>query len=132
VLSGGADRSGDVTESAGPLGRFLREQRALARLSVREMARMAQVSNAYLSQVERGMHAPSLRVMRALADVLEVPVEDLVQLSDSGGDERRPSSPKPSSNDVESAIKRDPRLSEAHKQALLVVYRSFVDKPRGE
>ncbi len=119
----------DVTESDGPLGKFLREQRALARLSVREMARMAQVSNAYLSQVERGMHAPSLRVMRALADVLEVPVEDLVHLSD--GDERR-SSPQPSSNDVESAIKRDPRLTEARKQALLAVYRSYVVEQPGE
>ena len=67
-----------MTESGGPLGRFLREQRALASLSVREMARMAQVSNAYLSQVERGMHAPSLRVMRALADALEVPVEEML------------------------------------------------------
>ena len=119
-----------MTESGGPLGRFLREQRALARLSVREMARMAQVSNAYLSQVERGLHAPSLRVMRALADVLEVPVEDLVHLSDS--DEKRASSPPPSSNDVESAIKRDSRLTEAHKQALLAVYRSYVETPPSE
>ena len=119
-----------MTEPGGPLGRFLREQRALARLSVREMARMAQVSNAYLSQVERGMHSPSLRVMRALADVLEVPVEDLVHLSDS--DEQRVSTRPPPSNDVESAIKRDPRLTEAHKQALLAVYRSYVDQPPGE
>jgi transcriptional regulator with XRE-family HTH domain len=104
----------------------------LAKLSIREMARMAQVSNAYLSQVERGMHAPSLRVMRALADVLEVPVEDLVHLSDSDSDAQRDSSPTPSSDDVESAIKRDPRLTEAHKQALLAVYRSYVDKPPGE
>ena len=128
----GAARIGerDVTESGGPLGRFLREQRALARLSVREMARMAQVSNAYLSQVERGMHAPSLRVMRALADVLEVPVEDLVHLSDS--DEQRASPSTPSSYDVESAIKRDPRLTEAQKQAVLAVYRSYVDTPPRE
>lgn len=102
----------------------------MARLSVREMAKMAQVSNAYLSQVERGMHAPSLRVMRALADVLDVPVEDLVHLSDS--DAQRASSPTPSSNDVESAIKRDPRLTESHKQALLAVYRSYVDTQPGE
>jgi len=93
------------------------------------MARMAQVSNAYLSQIERGMHSPSLRVMRALAEVLEVPVEDLVHLSDN--DEQRASSPTTSSNDVESAIKRDPRLTEAHKRALLAVYRSYVDKPPG-
>ena len=91
---------------------------------------MAQVSNAYLSQVERGMHAPSLRVMRALADALEVPVEDLVHLSNS--DEQQATSPLPSSKDVESAIKRDPLLTEARKQALLAVYRSYVDERPGE
>ena len=91
---------------------------------------MAQVSNAYLSQGERGMHAPSLRVMRALADVLEVPVDELVHLSDS--DEQRASSPTQTSHDVESAIKRDPQLTEAHKQALLAVYRSYVDTPPDE
>lgn len=119
----------DVTESAGPLGKFLQEQRALAGLSVRGMARMAQVSNAYLSQVERGMHAPSLSVTRALADVREAPVEDLVHLRDS--DERRSSPQTSPSNDVESAIKWDPRLSEAGKQALLAVYRSYVVEPPG-
>jgi len=114
-----------MTESSGPLGAFLRQQRALARLSVREMARQANVSNAYLSQIERGLHAPSLRVMRALADALELPVEDLVHLSDS--DQKHSSSGAPPSGDVEAAIKRDPRLTEAHKQALLGVYRSYVE-----
>ena len=84
--------------------------------------------NAYLSQVERGMHAPSLRVMRALADVLEVPVEDLVHLSDS--DEQRASSRTPS-HDVESAIKRL-AVTEAQQRSVLGVYRSYVDKPPGE
>ena len=114
-----------MTESGGPLGAFLRQQRALARLSVREMARQANVSNAYLSQIERGLHAPSLRVMRALADALEVPVEDLVHLSDT--EEKGSASGPPPSSDVEAAIKRDPRLNEAHKQALLGVYRSYVE-----
>ena len=68
---------------------------------------MAQISNADLCEVERARHAPSLCVMRALADGLEVPVEDLVDLSDS--DEQPASSPTPSSNGVEAAIKRDPR-----------------------
>jgi len=113
-----------MTESSGPLGAFLRQQRALARLSVREMARQANVSNAYLSQIERGLHAPSLRVMRALADALDVPVEDLVHLSDT---DDQPTSGTTPSNDVEAAIKRDPRLTEAHKQALLGVYRSYVE-----
>lgn len=119
-----------MSESAGPLGSFLREQRALAKLSVREMARMAHLSNAYLSQVERGIHAPSLRVMHALADVLEIPVEDLVHLGNS--DEQAASSSKRPSSSVESAIKQDPRLSEPAKQALLAVYRSYVDEPPAE
>jgi len=114
-----------MTESSGALGAFLRRQRALARLSLREMARQSNVSNAYLSQIERGLHAPSLRVMRALADALGVPVEDLVHLSDS--EEKRSASGAPPSGDVETAIKRDPRLTEAHKKALLGVYRSYVE-----
>ena len=116
-----------MAESSGPLGAFLRQQRALARLSVREMARQANVSNAYLSQIERGLHAPSLRVMRALADALDMPVEDLVHLSD--GDENHSTPGGSQSSDVEAAIKRDPRLSEGRKQALLAVYRSYVELP---
>jgi transcriptional regulator with XRE-family HTH domain len=52
-------------------------QRELSRLSLRELARMSQVPNAYLSQVERGMHGPSLRVLAALAGALSLPLEDL-------------------------------------------------------
>ena len=114
-----------MSESGGALGAFLRERRSLASLSLREMARLANISNAYLSQIERGLHAPSIRVLRAVADVLEVPVEDLLHLDDGGGaDPRSPVAPP--SDDVERAIKRDPRLTEPHKQALLSVYRSYV------
>jgi len=81
---------------------------------------MASISNAYLSQVERGLHAPSVRVLHALADVLEVPVEDLVN---HGGSE--PSLDRQGAS-VESAIRTDPRLDRAQKDALLAVYRSFV------
>ena len=107
------------------LGAYLREQRSLARLSLREMARLADISNAYLSQVERGLHVPSLRVLRALADALGMPVEDLVHLDRA---EQKQEAPETSTtSDVEAAIKRDPRLTEAHKQALLVIYRSCVE-----
>jgi transcriptional regulator with XRE-family HTH domain len=117
-----------MSESGMTLGEFLREQRSLARLSLREMARLTRVSNAYLSQIERGLHAPSLRVLRAVADVLEVPVEDLVNLDD-GAAKPVPSVTTPSC-DVETAIKRDPRLSERHKQALLALYLSCVEHDR--
>ena len=60
------------------LGEFIREQRQLARLSLREMARLTSISNAYLSQVERGLHAPSVRVLHAVSDALGIPLEDLI------------------------------------------------------
>ena len=60
------------------LGEFIREQRQLARLSLREMARLTSISNAYLSQVERGLHEPSVRVLHAVSDALGIPLEDLV------------------------------------------------------
>jgi transcriptional regulator with XRE-family HTH domain len=84
---------------------------------------MAKVSNAYLSQLERGLHEPSLRVMHSLADALDVSVEDLISRTGPEPDEERP----PSSS-VEAAIRRDPRLDAGQKQALLSVYRSYVGK----
>ena len=104
------------------LGRFIREQRELAQLSLREMARMADISNAYLSQVERGLHEPSVRVLHALADALAVPVEDLVNGGDPGGSNAR------TVVSVEAAIRNDPSLEEVEKAALLAVYRSYVGK----
>jgi transcriptional regulator with XRE-family HTH domain len=114
-----------MSKSGMTLGEFLRERRSLAQLSLREMARLTHVSNAYLSQVERGLHAPSLRVLRALADALEMPVEDLVNLDEAQA-QRAPAGTSPS-YDVETAIKHDPRLTERHKQALLALYLSCVE-----
>ena len=59
------------------IGSYIRTQRELSRLSLRELARMSQVSNAYLSQIERGMHEPSLRVLAAVAEALSLPLEGL-------------------------------------------------------
>ena len=53
-------------------GEYVRAQRKLAKLSLRELAARAEISNAYLSQVERGLHAPSVRVLRSLADAFGV------------------------------------------------------------
>ena len=105
------------------LGRFIREQRHTAQLSLREMARMADISNAYLSQVERGLHEPSVRVLHALADALEVPLEDLVNGRDSGESGRR------QNVSVEAAIRNDAKLEQVQKDALLAVYRSYVPSP---
>lgn len=106
---------------ASALGQFIREQRQLAHLSLRELSRLTSVSNAYLSQVERGIHEPSLRVLRALATALGVPFEEMVRHSDAGVDE-------PATDvSVEQAIRGDDRLSAAQKEALLGVVRGFLD-----
>ena len=116
-------------------GAYLRAQRQLAQLSLRELAALTDVSNAYLSQLERGLHAPSVRVLRALAASLQVPLAqllaqlDLVEPSD-GSAAAGPADPPPApereaDHDVEAAIQADPRLPPEAKEAMLAVYRSL-------
>ena len=110
------------------LGQFIREQRQLARLSLREMARLSSVSNAYLSQIERGLHEPSMRVLRALADALGVPLEELVRQGapEAGPDSLEAADQRAGESAVERAIRAEPRLSVAQKQALLGVFNGFL------
>jgi transcriptional regulator with XRE-family HTH domain len=101
------------------LGAYLRAQRRLANLSLRQMAELAGVSNPYLSQIERGLHEPSVRVLRAIAQALNLSAETvLAQAGLLSGDASGPT-------DTETAIRHDPELSEGQKLALLSVYRSF-------
>lgn len=110
--------------SINALGGFIRAQRQLAKLSLREMAAMTSVSNAYLSQVERGLHQPSLKVLHSIADALHLSTEQL--LIQAGW---RDAAPAPEAESTEDVIARDPRLTPAQRSALLSVYRSFVDDP---
>ncbi|HEV7829145.1 MAG TPA: helix-turn-helix transcriptional regulator, partial [Pseudonocardiaceae bacterium] len=75
---GGTENSDAWQAQLGPLGAFIRAQRQLADLSLREMAALTRISNAYLSQVERGLHQPSLTVLRAIADALGLTTEQLL------------------------------------------------------
>jgi transcriptional regulator with XRE-family HTH domain len=111
--------------SINALGGFIRAQRQLAKLSLREMAAMTSVSNAYLSQIERGLHQPSLKVLHSIADALHLSTEQL--LTQAGW--RDADVPVPETESTEDVIARDPRLSPAQRAALLSVYRSFVDDP---
>jgi transcriptional regulator with XRE-family HTH domain len=124
--SEGASGPGDQQDT---LGSFIRMQRQLAQLSLREMAAMTAVSNAYLSQVERNLHQPSLKVMQSIADALGIPTADLLrQAGITTPDAADSTTPSPESGhlDTERAIKTDPRLSQAQREALLGVYRSFL------
>jgi transcriptional regulator with XRE-family HTH domain len=103
------------------LGAFIRAQRQLANLSLRQMADLAQVSNPYLSQLERGLHEPSVRVLQSIARALNVSAETL--LAHAGIDDADEPLDQP---DTEAAIRGDNRLSDDQKQALLSVYRSYV------
>ena len=89
-------------------------------MSLRELARVSKVSNAYLSQVERGLHEPSLRVLAAVANALSVTVEDLLAGARPTG------APVAAGEGVEAAIMAEPRLSTEQKNALIAVYRNFL------
>jgi transcriptional regulator with XRE-family HTH domain len=106
------------------LGQFIRDQRERAELSMRELAKRANISNPYLSQIERGLHEPSVRVLNSLATALELSGETLLRgaglLGEGGDDSDRPS--------TEEVIRLDPRLSGEQRQALLTVYRSYVEQ----
>ena len=112
------------------LGAFIRSQRKLANLSLRQLAELTSLSNPYLSQVERGLHQPSVRALKAIADALNVSAETL--LTEAGlvdamtrrQDERSQEPPPP----TEAAIRADERLSEAQRTALIAVYRSMLDR----
>lgn len=110
------------------LGAFIRAQRRLANLSLRQMAELAHVSNPYLSQLERGLHEPSVRVLQAIGRALDLSAETLLAQAgvldpDIDGDHADAPS-------TEAAIRRDPQLTDDQKQALLVVYRSYVQANR--
>ncbi len=104
------------------LGSFIRDRRKQAQYSLRELADRANVSNPYLSQIERGLHTPSVRVLKAIAAALNVSAESLLVqagLLEGSGDEP----PGPS---VEDAIRADTLISDDQKSAMLAVYRSYI------
>ena len=107
------------------LGALLRAQRLAAHLTLRELSERTKVSNAYLSQLERGRHEPSLSVLRAIAGALGVPLGTLLSRAGvlEAGEEGDAGE---GVRETEAAIIRDPELSEAQRMALLSVYRSFV------
>jgi transcriptional regulator with XRE-family HTH domain len=108
-------------------GAFVRTQRQLAKLSLRELAELARVSNPYLSQIERGLHEPSIRVVRAIANALDISADTLLAQIGLISEER---SDGRVGGATEAAIVADPYLSEGQRQALLAVYRSYVAESR--
>ena len=111
------------------LGELIRKQRQQAELTLRDLAERTNVSNPYLSQIERGLHEPSVRVLKAIATALNLSAESL--LIQAGVLDGHEGSGEPVT--VEGAVQADPRLTDDQRAALMSVYRSFVDddpKPR--
>jgi transcriptional regulator with XRE-family HTH domain len=112
----GADR-------AQQLGDFIRDQRRVARLSLRKLSDMAQISNPYLSQIERGLRRPSAEILQQLAKALRISAETLyVQAGIL--DERS------DTVDLATAIRSDATLNDSQKRALVQVLRSFQAENR--
>jgi transcriptional regulator with XRE-family HTH domain len=119
------------------LGAFIREQRKQANLSLRQLAELTSLSNPYLSQIERGLHQPSVRVLKAISDALNVSAETLLAqaglidaIAATGPDRKTNAdgtAPEPKDlPETEDAIRADQRLSDEQKAALIAVYRSML------
>jgi len=105
------------------LGRVIREQRTAAELSLRDLAARTNVSNPYLSQLERGLHAPSVRVLKAIAAALNMSAEALMV---QAGMLDAPTDADPATAVVD-AVRADPLLTDEQRTALLTVYRSYIE-----
>jgi transcriptional regulator with XRE-family HTH domain len=108
-----------ASSKVGSIGEYIREQRQRAKISVRQLAEAAGVSNPYLSQIERGLRKPSAEILQQIAKGLRISAEVLyVQagiLEDREAD-----------TDVQAAVRADPLITERQKQVLLDIYVSFV------
>jgi transcriptional regulator with XRE-family HTH domain len=104
--------------SVNSIGEYIKEQREQARISIRQLAQQAGVSNPYLSQVERGQRNPSAEILQQIAKGLRISAEALYVRAGILED-------RPADSGVRSALLADPELTERQKQVLLEIYESF-------
>ncbi|GAB2819454.1 helix-turn-helix transcriptional regulator [Actinocorallia aurea] len=102
----------------GSIGEYIREQRQRAKISLRQLAQQAGVSNPYLSQVERGLRKPSAEILQQIAKGLRISAEALYVQAGILED-------REAESDVQTAVRADLTLSERQKQVLLDIYDSF-------
>ncbi len=108
-----------VDKRASSLGDFIRRQRELSEVSVRQFAELVGISNPYLSQIERGLRTPSEQVLQSIAEVMQVSADTLYE--QAGVPREKDGPPK-----VVQAIREDPKLTGRQRQALTEVYEAFV------
>jgi transcriptional regulator with XRE-family HTH domain len=107
-----------VNVTVNSIGEYIREQREQARISLRQLAQAAGVSNPYLSQIERGLRKPSADILQQIAKGLRISAEALYVQAGILDD-------RPADSGVRSALLADPQLSERQKQVLIEIYESF-------
>ena len=112
------------TDDDSTFGQFIRHQRELQDLTMRQLADLVGISNPYLSQIERGLREPSERVVEAIADNLEMSAETLKR--------HRPRARAEDGEEsaVVAAIRADPDLTAKQRAALIEVYEAFVARRR--
>jgi transcriptional regulator with XRE-family HTH domain len=108
------------------VGEFIKSQRELANLSLRQLAEIAKISNPYLSQVERGMYKPSADVLKSIAGALKISAETMYAQAGLLDEAVAPRGAPV--YDVEQAIRLDARLSADQKDTLMRIYRGFVER----
>jgi transcriptional regulator with XRE-family HTH domain len=107
------------------IGSYIREQRQQAKISIRQLAQAAGVSNPYLSQVERGLRRPSADILQQIAKGLRISAEALYVQAGILDD-------KPGERTVTDAIMADPEITERQKQMLIDIYESFRKEVRAD
>jgi transcriptional regulator with XRE-family HTH domain len=116
------------SRASATLGEIIRQQRELAEMSVRQFAALAGISNPYLSQIERGLRAPSQQVLDGIAKALKLSSDALYEQAGM-----TPPGAEPEDNAVLDAINADPRLTPRQRKALAEIYESFVaSSPTGK
>ena len=117
-----------AARTSAALGEIIRQQRELAEMSMRQFAELAGISNPYLSQIERGLRAPSQHVLDGIARALKLSADALYEQAGM-----TPPGAEPEHNAVLDAITADQRLTSRQRKALAEIYESFVaSSPSGK
>jgi transcriptional regulator with XRE-family HTH domain len=113
------------------LGAYIKAQRLQNQLTQRQLARLSDLSDTYMSQLERGLHEPSVSVLRALANSLGIRPDQLIMYAAGLAIDAEEVGGAHSDVTTELAIRRDGRLTKAQKRALLAVVQTYVEGGEG-